>query len=296
MIVAMFLVCSFSLTAQTDLLDTVAIDSAGFEIGDAFESPNIGEIISEVTDVLSDPDAGYTEWYAMLVALLTFLLGVARQLVPNWKLLEQFKLNNIPRAVTVAIAGIAVVGVLWKTGVTDVDWRVLIGAVFGTMGVYATLKSLIEKIPNPLIRAALELVLGRFADSKLSLLEAQKPMAPQAAASVAQPTPGLFPKAGKYSANLVAEMIGTPGFSTPNALYTVSKGAVFIELRDYITQQVFKSPQMIDMPEGAVVAMSGCGVKAPAMSVVCWKGRWGHVASSYLTHFGNQILEEAPNA
>ena len=96
------------------------------------------------------------------------------------------------------------------------------------------------------------------------------------------------------SVDSIREAIKTPNFGSKNTMYATNKPAVFIRLRDYTTREKVERLQ-IDLPTGTLVAMGGCGHKAPKMSTVCYAGHWGHLASRDLDHYANPIYVEAPD-
>lgn len=140
-------------TAVAFASDTISIDTQ--RIG------NITDLIDGFRDLTSG-DLSFDAFYVYVTAAATFIIGVLRNLLPNWKWLTSLNLTAIPREVTVALAGIAVVLFIVYSGAGNVDWRVLVSSVFGTMGVYSFVKSLIEKIPNLALRSVLLFLIGRF--------------------------------------------------------------------------------------------------------------------------------------
>ena len=135
--------------------DTIAVDTQ-------FIADGLTGFIEKGKEILSDPSAvSFDYLYLYVTAAATYLLGIARNVLPNWKLLKDLGANSIPREVTVALLGLSVVFFIVLSGFNNIDWGVLAMGVFGTMGFYATVKSVIDKIPNELIRRALLFLLGK---------------------------------------------------------------------------------------------------------------------------------------
>jgi len=118
-------------------------------------------------DQLPAEDVTFKTFNDYIAVVVTFLLGAARNLIPkapDW--LKNINLSKIPREITVSVAGVAAVIFMIKMNFTDIDWRILIGSVFGIQGVYSFVKSLVDKIPDNGILGILKniafLVLGRF--------------------------------------------------------------------------------------------------------------------------------------
>ena len=135
--------------------DTVSVDTQ-------FIADGIAGFIRKGKEILADPSTvSFDYFYLYVTASATYILGVVRNFIPNWKLLQNVTSSGIPREVTVALLGLSVVLFIVLSGFNNIDWGVLIMGVFGTMGFYATVKSVIDKIPNELIRGALLFLLGK---------------------------------------------------------------------------------------------------------------------------------------
>lgn len=125
--------------------------------------PSVIDLINRGREVLTSPPS-IDMYYVYLVSLATFILGILRRLVPKWEWIQNMSLDKIPRSVTVAVMGIAVVIFIVRSGFANVGWEMLLGSVFGTMGLYTVAKDLVKKIPDNLsmIRTVLLLLLGRY--------------------------------------------------------------------------------------------------------------------------------------
>ena len=159
--------------------DTISVDTQ--RIG------SIGELISGFRDLASG-DLSFDAFYVYVTAAATFIIGVLRNLLPKWKWLTSLNLTSIPREVTVALAGLSVVLFILYSGVGNVDWKVLVSSVFGTMGVYSFVKSLIEKIPNLALRSVLLFLIGRF-DKSNEAMQAFAVQSEEAKQEVASKSP-----------------------------------------------------------------------------------------------------------
>jgi len=140
--------------------DTLSVDTSFIT---APEINSWTDLIGSVREVLGgDTPMTFEMFYVYVVAASTFILGFLRNLLPKWEWIQKIGLGAIPREVTVAIAGLSVALFILYSGVDNVNWMLLVGAVFGTQGVYATVKSLVEKIPNEAVQGVLLFMLGKF--------------------------------------------------------------------------------------------------------------------------------------